>query len=82
MAGFVTLFRRDVPSVHEHAEAAVALATAQGFPFWAALGTRFRGWALALQGQGEAGMAQVREGIAAWQAVGAAVAVPYLYTPS
>jgi hypothetical protein len=49
--------RRDVPTVHEQAEAAVALATAQGFPQWAAWGTSLRGWALAMQGQSEEGMA-------------------------
>jgi predicted ATPase len=77
---YVHQFRRDVPAVHEHAEAAVALSTEQGFPFWAALGTSFRGWALAMQGQGEEGMAQVRQGIAAWRATGAALAVPCLCT--
>jgi predicted ATPase len=71
---------RDVPAVHEQAEAAVALATEQGFPQWAAQGTIFRGWALAMRGQGEEGMAQVRHGIAAWQATGAALAIPYFYT--
>ena len=45
-----------------------------------ALGTSCRGWALAMQGQGEAGMAQVRQGIAAYRATGAAVHVPYLCT--
>jgi predicted ATPase len=77
---FISQFRRDVLAVHEHAEAAVALATAQGFPLWVALGTSVRGWALALQGQGEEGMAQVRQGIAAWRATGAALFVPYLCT--
>jgi len=71
---------RDVPAVHEQAEAAVALATEQGFPYWAALGTCLRGWALAMQSQGEEGMAQVRQGIAAWRATGAALAVPCLCT--
>ena len=50
-------FRRDVPAVHEQAEAAVALATAQGFPLLVAMGTIVPGWALAMQGQGEEGMA-------------------------
>ena len=39
-----------------------------------------RGWALAMQGQGEAGMAQVRQGIAAWRATSATMLVPYLCT--
>ena len=79
-AAIVSQFRRDVPAVHEHAEAAVALSTEQGFPLWAAMGTSLRGWALAMQGQGEEGMAQVRQGIAAWRATGAALLVPYLCT--
>ena len=70
----------DVSVVHEHAEAAVALSTEQGFPLWAALGTSMRGWALAYWGQGEAGMAQVRQGVAAWRATSATMLVPYLCT--
>src|SRR5262245_56929964 len=46
-AAYVYQCRRDVPAVHEQAAAAVALATAQGFPVWAAQGTMMRGWALA-----------------------------------
>jgi predicted ATPase len=79
-AAFVSQFRRDVPAVHEQAEAAVALATEQGFPLWAARGRSLRGWALAMQGQGEEGLAQVCQGIAAYRAIGAAVFVPYLCT--
>src|SRR4029453_19385500 len=80
LAAIVAQFRRDVPAVHAHAEAAVALATAQGFPLWAALGTVLRGWALAMQGRGEEGMREVRQGIAAWRATRAAQHVPYYCT--
>jgi predicted ATPase len=79
-AAFVAQFRRDVPAVHEQAEAAVALSTEHGLPFWAPIGMSLRGWALAMQGQGEAGMVQVRQGIAAYRATGAALFVPYLWT--
>ena len=79
-AAYVYQFCRDVPAVHEQAEAAVALSTEQGFPFWAAAGTILRGWALAMQGQGEEGMAQVRQGITAYRATGAALLVPYYCT--
>jgi predicted ATPase len=72
---WVSQVRRDVLAVREHAEAAVALSSAQGFPLWAATGTTLRGWALAMQGQGEAGLAQVRQGTAAWRATGAALFV-------
>jgi predicted ATPase len=73
-------YRRNVPAVHEQAETAVVLSTEQGFPQLAAVGTSLRGWALAMQGQGEEGMAQVRQGIAAWRAAGGAVLVPYFCT--
>jgi predicted ATPase len=79
-ATYVYQFRRDVPAVHEHAEAAVTLSTAQGFPQYMAMGTSLRGWALAMQGQGETGMAQVRQGIVALRTTGAALHVPYLCT--
>jgi predicted ATPase len=79
-AAFVSQFRRDVPAVHAHAEAVVALSTEQGFTQWAVQGTILRGWALAMQGQGEEEIAQVRQGISAFRATGAAVFVPYFCT--
>jgi predicted ATPase len=80
MAAIMSQFRPDVLAVHEHAEAAVALATEQEFPQWAALGTILRGWALAMRGQGKEGMAQVRQGITAWRTTGAVLIVPYFCT--
>jgi predicted ATPase len=79
-AAVVLQLCRGVPAVLEYAEAAVALSTAQGFTLWVAGGTSLYGWALALQGQSEAGMAHLRQGIAAWRATGAAVHVPYFCT--
>jgi predicted ATPase len=79
-AAYVYQFRWDVPAVHEQAEAAVAFSNEQGFPFWAAAGTILRGWALAMQGQGEAGMAEISQGIAAYRATGSALLVPYYCT--
>jgi predicted ATPase len=58
----------------------VALAIEQGFPFWAAAGTILRGWALAMQGQGEAGMAEVCQGIAAYRATEAPLLLAYYCT--
>jgi predicted ATPase len=79
-AAVVCQLRRDVSAVHEQAEAAVALATEQGFPLWVATGTILHGWALAMHGQGEEGMAQVCQGIGSFRATGTAVTVPYLCT--
>ncbi len=41
------------------------------------MGTIFRGWALAEQGQGEEGIAQIRLGLAASRAMGAKIWGPY-----
>jgi predicted ATPase len=58
------------------ADAVITLATEQGFPQWLAAGTVFQGWALAAQGQAEAGIAQLRQGLAAWRATGAEIGRP------
>ena len=79
-AAFVSQMRRDVPAVHEQAEAAVTLSTEQGFPIYAALGTSLCGWALAMQGQGEAGLALLHQGAAAMRATGQAGTIPYFCT--
>jgi len=53
------------------------LATEQGFPFWKAHGSILRGWALAQQGQAQAGLAQCHQGLTAWRATGAEGLRPY-----
>jgi predicted ATPase len=70
--------RQEHQAAQERAEAAITLATAQGLPHWVAQGTAWRGWALAQQGQVEEGIAQIRQGLAAYQATGAELARPAL----
>jgi predicted ATPase len=76
-AAMLHQFRREVQATQARAEAVIPLSTEQGFMMWLAAGTVARGWALAEQGQGEAGIAQIRQGIAAYQATGTAVAQPW-----
>jgi predicted ATPase len=76
-AAAVAQYRRDAPATQAQAEALMALATEHGFAHWLAGGTILRGWALAQQGAREEGTAQMRQGIAAWQATGAEVDRPY-----
>ena len=63
--------------MHEQAAAAMTLATEQGFAQWVARGTVLHGWALAMQGQGEAGLAGMRQGLAAELATGSTLLRPY-----
>jgi predicted ATPase len=69
--------RREVQATQERAEAEMVLAHEHGLGFMLAEATFLRGWALAEQGQGEAGIAQMRQGLAAWQALGAELFRPY-----
>ena len=63
--------RREVGRVRELAEADVRLATEQVIPFFGAHGMVLRGWALVAEGHGEDGVAQLRDGLAAYRATGA-----------
>lgn len=69
-AATVHRLRREAHAARERAEAVIALASEQGFPYWTAAGTFVRGWALAEQGQIEEGRQQMRDGIGAWRAIG------------
>ena len=79
-ATVVHQFRREGQATQARAEVLHALAGEQGFALWLALGTVLRGWALAEQGQSNAGVLQMREGMAAYRATGAEVDRPYLLT--
>jgi predicted ATPase len=67
---YVYCFRREHEAAKEQAEALIALTTEQGLPFWLALGTLVRGWALVEQGEAEAGIAQIHQGLTAFRASG------------
>jgi predicted ATPase len=71
---FATMLRqycRDAPAVQECAEATTAIGSEHGLSLWLANGQVMRGWALAEQGAWAAGLAELRQGLTAWQATGA-----------
>ena len=70
-------FRRERSAVYERAEAAVALCTEQGFAYYLAWGTTMQGWARVAQDQDKESMSQIRRGLAALRATGAALRLPY-----
>jgi predicted ATPase len=69
--------RREVQATQALAEAEMVLARDHGFEFFLAEATFFRGWALAERGQSKEGMAQMRQGLAAWRATGATIKWTY-----
>jgi predicted ATPase len=70
-------FRREERCTQECAEAALTLATVQGFPYLMAYGAILRGWALAQQGQAQEGITQIRQGLMTYRATGAETIRPY-----
>jgi DNA-binding winged helix-turn-helix (wHTH) protein/predicted ATPase len=69
--------RREAETTRHWAETLVTLSAEHRFPFRGAAGMIYRGWALAEQGQGAEGGAQIRQGLAAVAATGAELARPY-----
>ena len=69
-------YRREVHLTHERVEVIMTLCTDQGFTFFLAWGTMLRGWVLAEQGE-EVGIAQICQGLTAYQATGSGFFRPY-----
>jgi predicted ATPase len=72
--------RREWPTAQAHAEALLALATEQGFAFYVARAAFYRGTALAAQGLGEEGLAQMCQGLAALRDMGLDLAMSFYLT--
>jgi class 3 adenylate cyclase/predicted ATPase len=69
--------RREVDVALELAEAAIALATEQGFPTWIMAAGYTRGWALNQLGRPAEALAQLEAAIGGWQVIGAQVTRPH-----
>ena len=83
---FVHLFRREGQEAHAQAEALLTLAHEHGFAFWLGVGTSLQGWALVERAaqsgareQREAGLVQLREGLAALRATEAEIWSHYFW---
>jgi predicted ATPase len=72
--------RREAPATQEWAEECLRFASDQGVPVWEPPATLYRGWALAMQGQGEEGIPLIRQGLAAHRATGAELGRSYYLT--
>jgi predicted ATPase len=70
-AAWLHQYLREPQKTQEQAEATITLSHEHGFPLWLAWGTVLQGWALAMQGQTEIGIAHIRQGMTAAQAMAA-----------
>jgi len=69
--------RREARAAHERAEATIRLATEQSFPYFMARGAVLGGWALAHQGQAQAGIEQMHQSMQAFHGTGAELGRSY-----
>jgi predicted ATPase len=69
--------QRQVEQVQKWTDAAIIVAINHGFPFFAAWGMVLRGWSLTEQEHGDEGLAQIHQGLAAWQATGTTLTRPH-----
>ena len=77
-AGVFHQLRREGQAAQGRIEAAMTLATEQGFTQILEISPALQGWAMVEQGQGEEGIVQIRHGLAATRATGAELLRPYL----
>jgi len=68
---------REVKETHAMAERLITLASERGLAQWMATGKLLRGWVLAEQGQGEVGIAQMDQGMAAYRVTGSQLGLPH-----
>jgi predicted ATPase len=73
----VHVLRRDLSAARQRAETAMEMSAEQGNPWFLAYGTVLRGWARAALNQGEDGIAEIHQGIAAYRATGSQTWLPF-----
>jgi predicted ATPase len=79
-ASVLHYFRREPRATRERAEQTIAIASEHGFPFWLAMTTSLRGWALSEQGEYAEAIVQLRQGMAISQALRTDLARPHYLT--
>ena len=68
----------DDAALDERANQLVAVTTEQGFPFWGAVGTIYRGWVKVKNGDVAEGISLLRSGSTAYRATGQGYGCPII----
>ncbi len=71
MAGYFFYLTGNVAGVRAHCEIGFRYATHQRLEYWNGTLLMAHGWALAMDGEGETGVAEIRQGLTVWLATGA-----------
>ncbi|OGO17115.1 MAG: hypothetical protein A2Z14_13250 [Chloroflexi bacterium RBG_16_48_8] len=75
-AAFFFVLCRESDSAQFHAEEAVVISDKHNFPMWLAMGKILLGWTQAEQGAINNGIERMKEGLEAWQGIGAILGQP------
>jgi predicted ATPase len=75
-ASVLAQLRGDPQAAKERSKALISLCNEQRLLYWLAAGHIVHGWALAASGKPEIGTAELRQGLATWQAMGAEYFLP------
>ncbi len=78
-AAMLHVFRRDSKSALARADEAVTVCRRYGFAYYLSMGEIVAGWARAMEGDWEAGLAQLRAGFEALRASGAELRLPFYH---
>jgi tetratricopeptide (TPR) repeat protein len=70
LAAYLKAYHHEVTKALEFAGATAWYAEEHGLPYYAAVASVMRGWALAMQNQQQEGIALIREGLASYLAIG------------
>jgi predicted ATPase len=76
-AAWLHQLRGERQAVQDRIEAAITLGGEQGLPNWLAQATILAGWTMSEEAHGEGGIAQMREGLAAYHSTGALLITTY-----
>jgi predicted ATPase len=78
--GMVHQLRREPKAAQEHAEASMQITREQGFPMLVGFNMVLLGWARAMQGHPEEGVAQIQGGLSTYRPTGHAIFYPWSLT--
>jgi class 3 adenylate cyclase/predicted ATPase len=78
IAAAVHQFRKEEKLTQDLADASLAIANENGFPFWSAFQNILLGWVSVKQGKADEGIARMNQGMEAYWATGAKLLRPYL----
>jgi predicted ATPase len=78
-AAMLHVFRHEINQALTRAEEAVAVCRKHGFTYYLSVAEILSGWAIALSGDAQTGVARLREGLEAFRASGAELRLPFYH---